>query len=289
MSEMSPCAWRLGYATDPYKSYASTSLSTPSSTLADPGAMPSITSRLPMTSTRLAISLSAPFSPKARTKAVRFFLASGRDIARTAGLRGLRRNRKISRQIGGSSNAAGAAGGRAAGAGSAAGGGAGAAARPPLPPAECSGVGGARGDGAVAAAAPAVAAAASASGSAARNGAEPLRATARALGECGLLWWPPPSAEAPPSVPPAPSAPPPPPPPPLAAAPTLATLARRLRAPPPPLGAPAPPGSCRWCHGSVGCSTLSAEKSRPGGMTAITGKWRPRRGRAWKMRCSAAS
>jgi hypothetical protein len=37
------------------------------------------------------------------TSVVMFFLASGRDMARITGLRGLRRNLKMLRQIGGSS------------------------------------------------------------------------------------------------------------------------------------------------------------------------------------------
>jgi hypothetical protein len=45
-----------------------------------------------MTSTRLAISRRVRLSPNARTSAAMFFLASGRDIARITGLRGLRRN-----------------------------------------------------------------------------------------------------------------------------------------------------------------------------------------------------
>lgn len=49
-----------------------------------------------MMSTRLASSRRVGFSPKALTSVVMFFLASGRDMARMAGLRGLRRNRKIS-------------------------------------------------------------------------------------------------------------------------------------------------------------------------------------------------
>ncbi len=49
-----------------------------------------------MMSTRLASSRRVGFSPKALTSVVMFFLASGRDMARMAGLRGFRRNRKIS-------------------------------------------------------------------------------------------------------------------------------------------------------------------------------------------------
>ena len=49
-----------------------------------------------MTSTRLASSRRVGFSPKAFTRVVIFFLASGRDMARMAGLRGFFRNLKIS-------------------------------------------------------------------------------------------------------------------------------------------------------------------------------------------------
>ena len=49
-----------------------------------------------MMSTRLASSRSVGFSPKALTSVVMFFLASGRDMARMAGLRGFFRKRKIS-------------------------------------------------------------------------------------------------------------------------------------------------------------------------------------------------
>ena len=52
--------------------------------------------QLTMMSTRLASSRSVGFSPKALTSVVMFFLASGRDMARMAGLRGFFRNRKIS-------------------------------------------------------------------------------------------------------------------------------------------------------------------------------------------------
>ena len=61
-----------------------------------PAAMPSIVSRLPMISTRLASSRSIAWAPKAVTRVARFFLASGRDIASTAGFSGLRRKREIS-------------------------------------------------------------------------------------------------------------------------------------------------------------------------------------------------
>lgn len=49
-----------------------------------------------MTRTRLESSRSMGFWPKALTKVVMFFFASGRDIARMAGLRGWRRKREIS-------------------------------------------------------------------------------------------------------------------------------------------------------------------------------------------------
>ena len=51
---------------------------------------------LTMISTKLASSRKVLFSPKAFTRVVMFFLASGRLIARMAGLRGLRRKRAIS-------------------------------------------------------------------------------------------------------------------------------------------------------------------------------------------------
>ena len=47
-------------------------------------------------STRLASSRSIAFSPNALTSVVMFFLVSGRDMARMAGLRGFFRNLKIS-------------------------------------------------------------------------------------------------------------------------------------------------------------------------------------------------
>lgn len=49
-----------------------------------------------MMRTRLASSRRVGFSPKAFTRVVIFFLASGRDMARMAGLRGFFRNLKIS-------------------------------------------------------------------------------------------------------------------------------------------------------------------------------------------------
>ena len=49
-----------------------------------------------MMSTRLASSRSIAFSPNALTSVVMFFLVSGRDMARMAGLRGFFRNLKIS-------------------------------------------------------------------------------------------------------------------------------------------------------------------------------------------------
>ena len=49
-----------------------------------------------MTSTKLASSRRVGFSPKAFTRVVMFFLASGLDMARMAGLRGFFRNLKIS-------------------------------------------------------------------------------------------------------------------------------------------------------------------------------------------------
>ena len=49
-----------------------------------------------MMRTRLASSRSVGFSPNALTRVVMFFLASGRDMARITGLRGLRRKRAIS-------------------------------------------------------------------------------------------------------------------------------------------------------------------------------------------------
>ena len=51
---------------------------------------------LTMMSTRLAMLRSLLFSPKALTRVVMFFLASGRLMARMTGLRGLRRNLNIS-------------------------------------------------------------------------------------------------------------------------------------------------------------------------------------------------
>jgi hypothetical protein len=44
----------------------------------------------------LASSRRVGCSPKALTRVVMFFFASGRDMAKMAGLRGLRRKRKIS-------------------------------------------------------------------------------------------------------------------------------------------------------------------------------------------------
>ena len=49
-----------------------------------------------MTRTRLDSSRSIGFCPNALTNVVMFFLASGRDIARMAGLRGWRRKREMS-------------------------------------------------------------------------------------------------------------------------------------------------------------------------------------------------
>jgi hypothetical protein len=49
-----------------------------------------------MTRTRLDSSRSIGFCPNALTSVVMFFLASGRDIARMAGLRGWRRKREMS-------------------------------------------------------------------------------------------------------------------------------------------------------------------------------------------------
>ena len=49
-----------------------------------------------MMRTRLASSRSVGSSPKALTRVVMFFLASGRDMARMAGLRGFFRNLNIS-------------------------------------------------------------------------------------------------------------------------------------------------------------------------------------------------
>ena len=51
---------------------------------------------LTMIRTRLASSRSVGSSPKALTRVVMFFLASGRDMAKMAGLRGFFRNLKIS-------------------------------------------------------------------------------------------------------------------------------------------------------------------------------------------------
>ena len=49
-----------------------------------------------MTRTRLDSSRSIGFCPNAFTSVVMFFFASGRDIARMAGLRGWRRKREMS-------------------------------------------------------------------------------------------------------------------------------------------------------------------------------------------------
>ena len=49
-----------------------------------------------MIRTRLASSRSVGSSPKALTRVVMFFLASGRDMARMVGFRGFFRNLKIS-------------------------------------------------------------------------------------------------------------------------------------------------------------------------------------------------
>lgn len=102
----SSCPWRLGSATEPYRSSVSTSLTRPSTTRLAPAGSASMSVRLPHTMTRLASSRRAGLAPNARISKPRFFLASGRARARIAGLRGLRRNLEISAQIGGSCSAA---------------------------------------------------------------------------------------------------------------------------------------------------------------------------------------